>query len=42
MAQYMPLFTKKIKDPKAIKKQKATKEMDYTNKIVKPQTAAVT
>ncbi len=33
MAQYMPLFTKKIKDPKAIKKQKATKEMDYTNKV---------
>jgi len=39
MAQYMPLFTKKIKDPKAIKKQKATKEMDYTNKIIKPSTA---
>jgi len=33
MAQYMPLFTKKIKDPKAIKKQKATKELDYTNKV---------
>lgn len=32
MAQYMPLFTKKIKDPKAIKKQKATREMDYTHK----------
>jgi hypothetical protein len=32
MAQYMPLFTKKIKDPKAIKKQKATREMDYSHK----------
>ena len=32
MSQYMPLFTKKIKDPKAIKKQKATREMDYTHK----------
>lgn len=30
MAQYLPLFTKKIRDPKAIKKQKATKELDYT------------
>ena len=30
MAQYLPLFTKKIKDPKAIKKQKATKDLDYT------------
>ncbi len=34
MAQYMPLFTKKIKDPKAIKKQKATREMDYSHKNV--------
>lgn len=34
MAQYMPLFTKKIKDPKAIKKQKATREMDYTHKNI--------
>lgn len=34
MAQYLPLFTKKIRDPKAIKNQKATKELDYT-KLVK-------
>jgi tryptophanyl-tRNA synthetase len=30
MAQYLPLFTKKIKDPKAIKNQRATKDLDYT------------
>jgi hypothetical protein len=30
MNQYLPLFTKKIKDPKAIKKQRATRDLDYT------------
>ncbi len=30
MAQYLPLFTKKIRDPKAIKNQKVTKDLDYT------------
>jgi hypothetical protein len=32
MPKYLPLFTKKIKDPKALKKQKATKDVDYTQK----------
>ena len=32
MAQYLPLFTKKIRDPKAMKKQKVTKDLDYTKK----------
>ena len=30
MSQYLPLFTKKIRDPKALKNQRTTKEIDYT------------
>ena len=37
MAQYLPLFTKRIKDPKAFKNQKATKDLDYTKASTKEQ-----
>lgn len=30
MPKYLPLFTKKIKDPKAFKNQKATRDVDYS------------
>ena len=30
MPNYLPLFTKKIKDPRALKKQKAAEQLDYT------------
>ena len=32
MPKYLPLFTKKIKDPKALKKQMKAQQVDYTKK----------
>ena len=32
MPKYLPLFTKKIKDPKALKKSTVAHDLDYSKK----------